>query len=245
MKTVNYNEIEDLGFLNKGSYSFVTLVKFCGKVYCYKHLYSFTDPTTIDRIVEFTDMDFPSHFLIPRYIVKNKDKIEGYLTEYNETLEEIEDCFTKREQIKLLKSARKLTDILHKELRYIHGDLHYGNMLFDRSNFDSYIFDFDFSFKIGDSPTIIKDFKQVLKDYLKYYPYDEKVDSYLFNISTLHILNRDKDKNSMDDYDLLCMIEQERYDIPETNDDVKRLSKELLLQDTRKPYSGEYIIDYL
>ena len=242
MKILSVNELEVIKFLNTGTYSLVSLVKFDNKIYCYKFFrYPYSDNNIIDRIAKLTDINFPEKFLVPLYMVKDGFGISGYLSNYNENLLEINDCFMRDEQIKLLKSARNLSSFLHDELKYIHGDLHYGNLLCNKDNLSTYFLDFDFSMKIGDVPNIIDDYSELVQYYLQYYPFDKNVDIFLFNLSTLHIL---KNEYAWDD-DLLYAIFNDSYEIPEMNNDVKRLSKELLLRDISKPYSGEYIIDYI
>ena len=244
MRVVNVRDLKFIKYLNKGSYSHTYLVLFEGCKYVYKefkNIYPFVDSNVWERVGNLTEIKFPEGYFPPLYVVEEGFANLGYLTDYNEDLEEILDCFTRRQRIILMDSARNRLDILHNDLKFVHGDAHFGNVLCNKVDLTSTIFDFDLSFKIGETPTVMDDYNIYGQYYLKYHPFDKNLDAYLFNLSTLYVLN-----NKYEDLDeLVEAIRNDSYDIPEMNKEVKKLSKELLLGDTRKPYSGEYITDYL
>jgi len=243
MYIVNVRDLMKLKNLGSGGYGNVYLVKLDNEEYAYKCFKnSFANPNVINRLCDYTEYNWKEEFITPLYMVENgAGTIIGYLTKYDENLLEIEDCFTRKERIKLLKSSRNLITKLHDEYKYIHGDAHVGNILCHNSLFQSYLLDFDLSIKNGKEPSNYDGYKEVLQDYLEYYPFDKNVDVYLFNLSCLHILSK---KTYADDYFLLDDIEEDKIIIPEMNEEIRKLSKELLLQNTKKPYSGEFIIDY-
>jgi len=244
MNVVREKDLKSLKFLGSGGYGFVELVELDGIKYAFKSFKNyFSDSIFIDNLCELTHMCFNERYLIPLYMVENSaGTIIGYLTKYDEHLLDIEDCFTRKQRIKLLKSAKQSIVMLHEKYGYIHGDAHFGNILCHDKLLKSYLIDFDLSVKIGAKPSTFEGYKEILQDYLKYYSFDQKVDIFLFNLSCLHILS---EKVYIDDYFLLDDIAENKIIIPEMNNNIKNLSKELLLRNTKKSYSGEYIIDYI
>ena len=76
--------------------------------------------------------------------------------------------------------------------------------------------------------------------YLKYYPMSRNMDIYTFNVTTLKMLGNYPEINT-----LFEDIAKDKFYMFQENKNIKRLTKELLLRDTKKRYSGEYIIDHI
>ena len=241
MKIVNYNELKELKFLGSGRYSYTSIVEFNDDFYCFKRFKTIYDDDVINRLSDMTEKSFDKHFITPLYMVLDKNsKMIGYLSAYYGNLFEMKDTLTYEEQINIIKSAKDNIEILHNEYNRIHGDLHYDNILCDKKKLKAYLLDFDLSMNIGQEPKTFNNYTLAVQNYLKYYPFDVNVDKYHFNLCTIHYLAK-----YYQPFEDLIKSLVESMDIPEINEDVKRLTKELLLSDTRKPYSGEYIIDYI
>ena len=242
MKIIDYNDLKEIKLYNYGKFSWVKLIEFNGEIYCFKQFkLSFDDNTVIKKLCKFTDEEFPYYFLMPLYIVEKNNRILGYLTRYDVDLVDIYDPFTLREQYKILKSGKEHLNILHNKYNLIHGDMHFGNLKVHSNSLETYLLDFDFSYRFGEYPKVFSDFGIAVNNYLKYYPYDKNIDIYYYNLSTFLLLSKIDSHYKV----ILRKIMNEDYYIENENKDVKRLIKELTLSDTRKPYSGEYIIDYL
>lgn len=141
-------------------------------------------------------------------------------------------------QIRYLKIAKHLVVNLHNEFKYIHGDISASNIIVD-DNVKVYLCDFDTAIKFGQEPSDYTWYSDNLLKYFYYYKFDERVDIYKFNLMTIAVLLNKYE------HEVFSLIEQDKLGDLGENKNVKRLAKELLLQDTRKPYSGEFIIDYL
>ena len=244
MRIINAKDLEIIKKINYGNFSDIFLVSYCGKKYCYKHFTSFyEDILTIDRLGEFTEEKMDKHFITPLYMVENSSgfRIVGYLTHYDKNLVDIEDCYDRKEQIILLKSIKEKIEILHNDIGIIHGDIHLSNVLCDKEKLDIYLIDFDLSMPIGERPYSKLDYSSAAIKFWDKFGFTEDIDKYVFNYATFELLANIDESFSVS-YNLL---KEGNYNIPETNSDVKRLCKELLLDDFKKGYSGEYIIDYI
>lgn len=243
MTIINARElIVETNIIGKGNFSEVRKAMFDNKIYCFKFFTKGYPKDIIDNIASLTDISFKEQYLVPLYMVEtNSGDIIGYLTHYDETLEKIENIKSREERILLLKDTRKIIEELHKEYKIVHGDLVKENLLFNIQNKKSFLLDFDGSLNIGTTPKSTDSFRMFVKEYLKYYSLNRGLDIYTFNVTTLMILS--KMYHSVDVFfdDVLYGD----FHIPEENKDIKRLTKELLLKDIHKPFSNEYIIDYL
>lgn len=227
MKTINLEEITNKTFIDYGGYSNVYKIEVDKKTYCYKEFTKQYDKDILENIIELSEENFIKEFITPLYIVlKNKDCI-GYITNYYGTLFDIDHEYNLKLQIKLLKDFKRLLEILHNYYKRIHGDINRSNLVYNNSN-KNFIIDFDRSLKIGSYPISNMSLNSSAIEYLKYYKFDINIDKFLFNKMTLSILCQ---------YDIVFKLNE--------NKDIKRLSKELLLTDTKKNISNEYIIDYI
>lgn len=219
-----------------GFFSDIYKVELNGKIYCYKEFNQRYPDDIINNLVEMTYEDFSVEFLTPLFMVLNENgqRYCGYLTEYKENFKKID----KTNKIQLLKNARNIISKFHIDYGRVHGDLTPSNMLFDE-NGNAYLLDFDSSLKTTQKLGSNNSFLWPVKDFLRLYPLDFSVDAYIFNITTLAVLN------NIDITYMLRQMASGNIMIPEINKKIKRLSDELLLKDIRKPYSGEYIIDYV
>ena len=242
MKVVTVRDLKEIKLYDYGKYSWVKLIELDGVKYCYKQFrLMYDDETVISRFCDFTDINYPHYLLMPLYMVETENLFSGYLTRYDEKLVDIDDPFTFDEQLRLIKSAKNHLNIFHNEFNLIHGDMHFSNIKCHRKKIESFLLDFDFSYPIGCCPNSLNDFGIPVKNYLNYYSFDKNIDIYYFNLATFLFLTK---INAT--YDIvLSRINDNDYALKNENNDVKRLVKELTLEDTRKPYSGEYIIDYI
>ena len=246
MEVINISEIKKGKIFNYGSFSYTYKVNVGGIDYIYKEYIDPINPIVKKIVSDLTEKEYNECFLTPKYLIetRNGQNILGYLSNYNKNLIELDDCFNYDLKIKLLKEARIILDKWHKESKRIHGDINLGNMLFDIGENKAYLIDFDTSLKIG-----IKNYKKMLDynfpfsdyiyEYLAYYPLNEDIDSYLFNLTTLMTLSNDNYIGIMN------KIRFDKLDFINENKDIKRLSKKLLFNDTKNSFGNEYIIDYL
>jgi len=244
MKIINFRDLKIIKKINYGNYSDIFLIEYCGKQYCYKHFtYLYDDIETIDRLGKFTETKLDKHFIVPLLMVENTSgtRITGYITEYDKNLVDIEECFSRNEKIILLKSIKEKIELLHKELRIIHGDIHLSNVLCDKKSLDTYLIDFDLSLPKGVYPYTILDYSAAATYFIRKYGFNEDLDKYIFNFATFQLLSNIDEMTEI----TYNRIKNDQYNILESNKDVKRLVKELVLENNKKHYSGEYIIDYI
>ena len=225
---------------NYGSFGKVYRTNIDGKNYCYKEFKKQFPKDLIRNIASFTDEEYSKEFLTPLYMVHNfgDTTFSGYLTNYYDGLIEIDDVYERAKKILLLKKAKLSIMKFHKCYGRIHGDLNGSNILFDENDL-AYLLDFDSSLRINQQVGSTKSFSMLVEDYLKMYPLDYSLDAYSFNLNTLAILG------NSDTFSVLSGIRRGTFSIPEENIMVRKLSRELLLENTKKPYSGQYIIDYI
>lgn len=243
MIVINERElIVEPNIIGKGNFSEVRKVIFDNKEYCFKYFTRGYSKDIINNICSLTDIKFKKQYLVPLYMVETSSgDIIGYLTNYNNKLENIKNVTSRNERILLLKNTKKIIEELHSQYKIIHGDIVKENLLFDIEKKKSFLLDFDSSLKIGTEPQSTDSFRIFVKDYIKYYSHNIGLDIYTFNVTTLMILS-----NMYQSVDVLFDdIKYGDYHMQEENKEIKKLTKELLLRNTRKEYSGEYIIDYL
>ena len=205
--------------------------------YCYRvYKDSFLDKSFIKRIGNLTEEEFSEEYLKPMYLV---DKNRGNLSRYAENTQDLGFICDKNKLLRYLKISKVLLLNLHKEYKYIHGDISCSNILVNDDEVKTYICDFDTAIKIGQEPCDYTWFSDNLLSYLYYYKFDEKIDIYKFNLMTIAVLFNKYE------HEVFNLIEQNKLGEFGEDKNVKRLAKELLLNDTRKSYSGEFIIDYI
>ena len=244
MNIINISEIKDKKFFNFGAYSNVYIVSINGKNYVYKEYKEVINPIVKNIIAELTDEEYSDSFLTPIYLVEslNHKKILGCLSKYDKCLTEIDNVCDYPKRIELLKNAKMVLEKWHNESKRIHGDINIGNILVDEKNTKPYLIDFDTSLKLNTKFNKNYDiddfpFSDYIYEYLAYYPFDEGIDTFLFNLTTLQLLV---------DPDYLSLTKKIRFDkLGIENKDVKRLSKQLLFYDTKKSFDKDYIIDYI
>lgn len=207
------------------------------KKYCYRvYKECFCDKYFLKRMENLTEEDFSEEYLTPKYLV---DRSKGNLSIYKENTQNLGFICDRNKLLRYLKISKALLLNFHKEYKYIHGDISSSNILVNDDEAKTFICDYDTTHKIGQEPSDYTWFSDNLLSYFYYYKFDEKVDIYKFNLMTLAVLLNKYE------HEVFTLIEQNQ--LGEFSDDkyVKRFAKELLLLDTRKPYSGEFIIDYL
>lgn len=209
--------------------------------YCYKEFKVNYPRDIIKNLADLTNECFSEEYLTPKYMVVDLDEnnFNGYLTKDNGSLCAIKKDLEVDKQILLLKKAQLITLKLHSQFGRIHGDLNDENILFSEDNYEPFLLDFDSSLRFGQPVGSLVSFSKPIKDYLKYYSVDYKIDAYSFNLTTLAVLI------GCDWMDVLSRISNDDYNFPNENVMTRKLAKEMLLRDTKKPYSGEYIINYI
>jgi len=205
--------------------------------YCYRvYKESFYDNSFLKRMGSLTEEEFEPEYLKPLYLV---DKTHGNLSEYAENTQNLGFICDRNKLLRYLRISKVLLLNLHREHKYIHGDISSSNILINDDEVKTYICDFDTITRIGQEPLDYSWYSDNLLQYLYYYRFDEKVDIYKFNLMTMAVLLNKYE------HEVFSLIEQNDLGEFESDKNVKKLSKELLLLDPRKPYSGEFIIDYL
>jgi len=239
MKFIEKTDIEIMNLLNYGSFSDVYRAFYCESMYCYKKLLNSYPKDIMINIAKLTEKKLSDEFLIPKFIIgKNEENFEGYLSPYNPDLIEINDVFSRKRKILMLKKAKLAIEKLHSIYNIIHGDINIGNILFDDELEKAYLIDFDSCLEINQTLGSTISFSKETIEYLKHNKLDYRLDIYNFNLATLMSLSN---KNVVE---ILEKINEGTSLLIEENKDIKRLSRELILDD-RKTYSGEYIVDYL
>lgn len=205
--------------------------------YCYRvYKECFIDKIMLRRMGALTEEEFSEEYLKPYYMV---DKTKGTLSEYVKNTQNLGFICDRNKLLRYLRISKILLLNLHKEYKYIHGDISSSNILVNDDEVKTYICDFDTATKIGQAPIDWTWFSDNLLLYFHYYKFDEKVDIYKFNLMTMAVLLNKYE------HEVFPLIEQNELGEFGADKNVKRLAKELLLLDARKPYSGEFIIDYL
>ena len=224
-----------------GAFSKILNAKFNNQTYCFKLYLDNYDKFILDNIAYMTDVEFSQQYLTPLYVVKKfaKNKVVGCLSEEAENTVDLACVCEKEKQLLYLRQTKDLITNLHKDYKYIHGDLSVSNILVDLDNDLSYLCDFDSALRIGQEVKSYMSFSESVCDYLSRYAFDEKVDIYKFNLLTLALLFNRRE------WEILYDISVNMLNLSNYNKEVKRLVKELTLEDTRNSYSGEYIIDYI
>ena len=238
MNTILLSSFEINKLKIRSNFSCIYEITLNNKKYIYKEFTQLYPQDMMSNIIRLTNMNFDKHYLVPlTMVLDNRNNIIGYLMNYNEKLQSKPN---EENKIILLKHMKTLIEQLHKKYKIIHCDLALNNMLFDNENKESYIIDFDTNIKIG---KIIKKYNYIriiVEDYIKKYGINYGLDIYTFNITTLMCLNCYNSSKM-----LLSDIRYNDLDIMNKNKDIKKLSKELLLDSIDKRYSNEYIIDYI
>lgn len=250
MRVMNIKEIKIGDMIGIGAHSIVYSCMIGKDKYALKLLNYAYPKSVIDNIYEMTDKYFCDSYIIPICIVENNaGDFLGYIMKYNKSLKPSSEIKEKKDKISFLKNARNIIDVLHNDYKIIHGDLVDENMLYNKRTKKAYLIDFDASLKLGQGYEYTQLVRIFLQNYLKYYKVDNNMDTYLFNLTTLKLLgNYDYvqmlfNDISCDNYTFFDSLDGSN--VVRDNECVKRLSKELLLKNTRNEYSGEYIIDYI
>ena len=244
MKVINVSEIKEKDYFNYGYFSNVYKVKIGDKYFAYKEYIHPINPIVKNTLCELTDEEYTNQFLTPKYLIESKNgrKIIGYLSNHDENLTELNNYYDFNRKIEILKNVKNLIEKWHKESKRIHGDINMGNILVNDSN-KPYLLDFDTALRINSNFNERYDiddfpFSDYVYEYLSYYPFNEEIDIFMFDLTTLLFL-------SNEDYiDMTIKLKSNKLDFVNKNKDIKRLSKRILFEDTRKSYGKECIIDY-
>ena len=240
MNIVSKQDLKYQNLVEHGTFSDIYSVLQSGSEFYYKEFREEYPLDIIKNIAMFTDENYSEEFLTPRYMVRDSETnaFSGYLTNPKKSLYQISEIKNLEEQKILLMQAKSSILKLRYYYGIIHGDLNKKNILIDELNVAN-ILDFDTALRFGQPVGSDSLFPSIIKDYLKYNPFDERIDTYGFNLTTLAtILNCDWKE-------VLSKIYNDDYSIPGETIMCRKLAKELLLTDSKKKYSGEFIIDYI
>ena len=242
MEVISEEALEIKGdSIGLGAFSIVREAKIGDKIYAYKRFHHGIPNHMISHLAELTERTFDEEFLTPIFLVQssNLKGYTGYLTLYDNFLKEPIKIGDYEHMIEFISKAKETLLKLHHKYKIIHGDIHGGNMLFNPHDYRAYFIDFDNMLESENNFKGYRAFSNEAGYYLQYHKRDYNLDIYMFNLTTLALLT---------DYgnrDVLRLIEEDNLSISSENEKVKVLSKELLLTNTKKNYSGEFIIDYL
>ena len=236
---IEKSELQIVKQFNYGSFSHVFEAYYNGMLFCYKQFRRDYPEDILKNICEMTEECYSCEFAPPLLMVFENAKIVGYLCDLKKNTIEIDEIFDIKKKKLLLQKAKIVLTKFHREYKRIHGDINHANFIFDEELMQPYLIDFDSSLKFGQEVGSKVSFPGYLIDYLQYYPFDYLADVYEFNLLTLIILARKNHKV------LLEEIKDGIYPVGESLKDVRRLCRELVLDDSRKQISGEFIIDYL
>lgn len=242
MRVVDINKLKNVtNTKESGNYTKLFTAEFDKKLYAYlvfKELQY--DNWMIENIGDLTEETFSEEFLSPLYLVgkSNKFRFNGILCNYEKDASDLGFIRDRYKLLKYLKQSKEVLLKLHNEFKYIHGDVSASNLIVDQTEDKVYMCDMVTATKIGKTPKSYWYLSMDLDAYLKYYGFNKGLDIYKFNLMTLAVLT---DKYEQEVFEL---IENDKIDFLSDNKDIKKLAKELLFCDTRKPYSGEFIIDY-
>lgn len=240
MNVVNIKDIVVGDIIGKGASGIVRKCIFDGNQYCIKIINKTYPKSVVDHIKNMTGQNFSKEYFVPLYVVESSSgDFLHYLMNLDETLKESFKLKELRDKLIFLKNAREIIGKLHKEHKMVHGDLVSENMMYSVL-LNASLLDFDSSLEFGKTYEDKQSVRLFVQDYLKYYPVDKNMDIYTFNVSTLKMIGNSPNINM-----LLKDIDEDEFFMFQENKNIKRLTKELLLRDTRKEYSGEYIIDHI
>ena len=240
MNVVNIKDIIIGDKIGQGASGEVRKCTFDGNQYCIKIINKTYPKSVITNIKNMTSQEFSKEYFVPLFVVENSSgDFLHYLMNFDEKLLQATKIKELRDKLIFLKNAREIIHKLHRKFKRIHGDLVLENMLYNKL-LNAFLVDFDSSLDFGKEYEDKQTVRLFVQDYLKYYPVDKNMDIYTFNVTTLKMIgNVPRVDILLDD------IAEGEFFMFQENKNIKRLTKELLLRDTKKRYSGEYIIDHI
>ena len=182
------------------------------------------------------------NFVFPyKFVYKDpKDKLcDGYLMDCVSEYDKL--CNFKldyNQKIYILNKARKLLDTLHKDYKHLHTDINSWNFLYNQTQDDIILIDFDTCIDLTKSEnTDILHLNDLAKIYCKYNGTDIGLDIFLFNLLTFSILN------NVGFYDVINNIFDGNYGCITSNGaiDILRDYDDIEFNTLKK----KYVIDYL
>lgn len=184
---VDENELEDVtGDIEFLGYSEnLYTCKYKGKTYIYKHMENFNEKM-MDRFTQLMKFDEQA-FNIPSYIVSKENIPVGCLLEPLYNYKQLFDLqeYSRDQRIKLLKIAKNRIETMHN-CGIIHFDLHPANIMFNDSNNDIKIIDFDNCSINNILPNDVY-VATFIKEYIKNNGINSSVDTYMFNLDVIDI----------------------------------------------------------
>lgn len=239
MVSIDIKELQVKEQFEFGGFSTVHKAYYNNVLYCFKKFTSEYPSYILENLKELTEMNFSDEFVVPKVLVTHNNEILGYLSDLKENTGDITDfCDIELQKI-LLKKSKLVLQKLHHDYKRIHGDLNLSNFIYSFYTLKPYLIDFDSSLKFGSEVKCLTSFPESLLDYLKYYQLDYLADIYEFNLLTLSVIEKKWPWQILDE------MNDGVYNFDDKPKEVRRLCRELSLEDTTKKISGEFIIDYL
>lgn len=170
--------------IGTGSFGEINKCNINGRVFAYK---SFFEPSYImPKIIKLNKLSEieDDGLITPKFWVKDGYILfDGYLTTYCEgkTFKKVD----KKEIIPALKHMKNTILRMHS-YNLIHGDLHLGNMMYEKDK--SFILDFDNSSFKGNKINI-EQVNDYAAEYIKKYGINKALDVFTFNLTTFSLIN--------------------------------------------------------
>ena len=188
MKKIFENELQNLNFINSGSFGNVYKCNFDDKDFAFKKFKDLSYLKGKIRKLNFLSQINDNDLILPNYfIIDDKNNIIGYLTKYFYSHDISDETLNKtlEEKIIILKNLKESILKMKKE-NIIHTDLIPGNILL--SNDACKIIDFD-NCSFNGSKININQVNDFTYDFIKYYGLSNNVDTFLFNLITFSVIN--------------------------------------------------------
>lgn len=130
---------------------------------------------------------FDDRLITPKYVFDDK-KVEKYLIDLvnGKNLTKLYDLPVD-EKIYILKKTKELVCSMNNK-GIIHGDLYFGNFMYDDKKDDVFIIDFDSS-GYGDYKLEVDLINELSKTFIRYNDINIGVDRFMFNLITIAFLN--------------------------------------------------------
>lgn len=190
MKHVNIDELQRVNiYFGEGSFSEVHQVEYDDEMFAYKKFYDkdFVKKNKLEEKFDILTKKNLKHSVTAEYLVDNKSGCCGYLTK---PLNKGDfSVIRKRKDIyeTLLRLKESINEIHCNGI--IHGDIHSGNVLFEKGN--TFLIDFDnckFENNKGLKPNF-KMFSSPAREFIKRNGIIKNLDIYMFNVLTYSLLN--------------------------------------------------------
>ena len=232
VKTINERELSSLKLIGCGTFADIYTANFNGNTVCYKKFLDSIDCNFAQRLEKSTLVDVCDKLVFPKLLVDDygyKGYVSDYFPYFNINL--LKHC-SANEKVMVLKNAKALIEKMHNDYKIIHGDLHSGNIMFDRKSKDCVIIDFD-ACSFDDVLVDKAHTNEYVQSYIYYNGMDFSMDVFMYNLTTFTIMNNTGSISST-----LNDIFLEKYGVFDNIDGIDICNKAYRLQRT-----NNYLID--